>query len=55
MLDDFTLVGPNGTHHCLVLELVGPNVADSSTFPNYSPNRRCKGSISSRPTILGTE
>ncbi|KAG6176214.1 hypothetical protein E4U36_008178 [Claviceps purpurea] len=26
MLDHFTLVGPNGTHNCLVLELVGPNV-----------------------------
>lgn len=29
MLDDFTLDGPNGTHDCLVLELVGPNVADA--------------------------
>lgn len=28
LLDHFTLVGPNGSHHCLVLELVGPNVAD---------------------------
>ncbi|KAG5810591.1 hypothetical protein H9Q74_005726 [Fusarium xylarioides] len=28
MLDHFTLVGPNGAHDCLVLELVGPNVAD---------------------------
>ncbi|KAG5960454.1 hypothetical protein E4U57_008194 [Claviceps arundinis] len=28
VLDDFTLVGPNGTHNCLVLELVGPNVAE---------------------------
>ncbi|KAG6138389.1 hypothetical protein E4U28_004239 [Claviceps purpurea] len=28
MLDHFTLVGPNGTHNCLVLELVGPNVAE---------------------------
>ncbi|KAG6238257.1 hypothetical protein E4U25_001871 [Claviceps purpurea] len=26
MLNHFTLVGPNGTHNCLVLELVGPNV-----------------------------
>ncbi|KAJ3526925.1 hypothetical protein NM208_g10957 [Fusarium decemcellulare] len=29
MLDNFTVVGPNGTHDCLVLELVGPNVADA--------------------------
>ncbi|KAG6112145.1 hypothetical protein E4U13_004407 [Claviceps humidiphila] len=28
MLDHFTLVGPNGTHNCLVLELVGPNVQE---------------------------
>ncbi|KAM3414794.1 hypothetical protein BST61_g9943 [Cercospora zeina] len=28
MLDHFTLVGPNGSHNCLVLEIVGPNVAD---------------------------
>ncbi|KAG6283807.1 hypothetical protein E4U46_007630 [Claviceps purpurea] len=28
MLDYFTHVGPNGTHTCLVLELVGPNVAE---------------------------
>ncbi|KAF5982816.1 CMGC SRPK kinase [Fusarium coicis] len=28
MLDHFTLVGPNSSHDCLVLELVGPNVAD---------------------------
>ncbi|GKU06982.1 unnamed protein product [Fusarium langsethiae] len=28
LLDHFTLVGPNGSHDCLVLELVGPNVAD---------------------------
>ncbi|KAM0209687.1 hypothetical protein ACHAQD_011028 [Fusarium lateritium] len=29
MLDYFTLFGPNGSHDCLVLELVGPNVADT--------------------------
>lgn len=28
MLDYFTLVGLNGTHDCLVLELLGPSVAD---------------------------
>ncbi|KAG6236571.1 hypothetical protein E4U47_001131 [Claviceps purpurea] len=37
MLDHFTLVGPNGTHDCLVLELLGPNVQDIV-------QRRCKGS-----------
>jgi serine/threonine-protein kinase SRPK3 len=28
MLDHFQLDGPNGTHDCLVLELLGPSVAD---------------------------
>lgn len=28
MLDHFTILGPNGSHDCWVLELVGPNVAD---------------------------
>ncbi|KAH6949462.1 kinase-like domain-containing protein [Fusarium avenaceum] len=28
LLDTFTLVGPNGSHNCLVLEIVGPSVAD---------------------------
>ncbi|KAH9891394.1 protein kinase-like domain-containing protein [Xylariomycetidae sp. FL2044] len=28
LLDHFTIVGPNGSHNCLVLELLGPNVAD---------------------------
>ncbi|KAG5945206.1 hypothetical protein E4U59_006219 [Claviceps monticola] len=36
MLDHFTLDGPNGTHDCLVLELVGPNVQDVV-------QRSCKG------------
>ncbi|KGO64501.1 hypothetical protein PITC_099610 [Penicillium italicum] len=28
MLDDFDLKGPNGSHKCLVYELLGPNVPD---------------------------
>jgi serine/threonine protein kinase len=28
MLDDFDLEGPNGTHKCLVFELLGPSVPD---------------------------
>ncbi|KAG6307347.1 hypothetical protein E4U45_004941 [Claviceps purpurea] len=41
MLDHFTHVGPNGTHTCLVLELVGPNVAefvDCYGIDNRLPN-----------------
>ncbi|RGP69582.1 cmgc srpk kinase [Fusarium sporotrichioides] len=29
LLDHFTLEGPNGSHECLVLEIAGPNIADS--------------------------
>ena len=28
MMDSFHISGPNGTHECLVLELLGPSVAD---------------------------
>ncbi|KAG5952897.1 hypothetical protein E4U57_005762 [Claviceps arundinis] len=38
MLDHFTHVGPNGTHNCLVLELVGPNVAEFVEY--YCMNNR---------------
>ncbi|KAJ5824273.1 hypothetical protein N7447_006613 [Penicillium robsamsonii] len=36
MLDDFDLEGPNGSHKCLVYELLGPNVPDiiDANFPN---------------------
>ncbi|KAI1173936.1 kinase-like domain-containing protein [Nemania sp. FL0916] len=38
MLDHFTVDGPNGTHHCLVLELLGPSVPDVLEF-HYRDNR----------------
>jgi len=28
MQDSFQISGPNGTHECLVLDLLGPSVAD---------------------------
>lgn len=28
VVDDFNLEGPNGTHRCLVFELLGPSVPD---------------------------
>ncbi|CAI7677900.1 unnamed protein product [Penicillium manginii] len=36
MLDHFDLKGPNGSHKCLVYELLGPNVPDiiDASFPN---------------------
>lgn len=36
MVDDFDLEGPNGIHHCLVLELLGPSVPDfiDACFPD---------------------
>lgn len=36
MFDHFEEEGPNGTHGCLVLELLGPNVSDliDSTYSN---------------------
>ena len=29
MVDDFHVEGPNGTHHCLVFEVLGPSVPDT--------------------------
>jgi hypothetical protein len=29
MLDYFSVAGPNGTHDCLVLQLLGPNIPDA--------------------------
>ena len=28
LLDDFDLAGPNGSHKCLVQEILGPNIPD---------------------------
>ncbi|OQD71650.1 hypothetical protein PENPOL_c001G02047 [Penicillium polonicum] len=38
LLDNFLIEGPNGTHHCLVLECVGPSfelIEQSIDFNNY--------------------
>ena len=43
MLDSFTLAGPNGTHDCLVLKLLGPSVADIIEF--YCNDDRLPGSL----------
>lgn len=38
MIDDFDLTGPNGSHTCIVLDLVGPNVPDIIET-NFSDSR----------------
>ncbi|KAG6047301.1 hypothetical protein E4U39_000588 [Claviceps sp. Clav50 group G5] len=56
MLDHFTLVGPNGTHTCLVLELVGPNVAEF--VEHYGLYRRLPAKLAklfARQTLQGLD
>ncbi|WEW56754.1 hypothetical protein PRK78_002205 [Emydomyces testavorans] len=38
LLDDFTIRGPNGTHECLVTEVVARlrDLVDDATFPTYT-------------------
>jgi serine/threonine protein kinase len=43
MLDDFDLNGPNGSHKCLVYELLGPNVPD--TIDAHFPDGRLPGKL----------
>jgi serine/threonine-protein kinase SRPK3 len=42
LLDHFDHTGPNGTHRCLVLELLGPSVL--SEAESY-PSNRLPGNI----------
>lgn len=43
MLDDFDLIGPNGSHKCLVYELLGPNIPD--TIDAHFPEGRLPGKL----------
>jgi serine/threonine-protein kinase SRPK3 len=43
MLDDFDLNGPNGSHKCLVYELLGPNVL--GTIHAHFPDGRLPGKL----------
>ncbi|OJD15291.1 CMGC protein kinase [Emergomyces pasteurianus Ep9510] len=43
MLDDFDLEGPNGSHKCLVYELLGPNIPD--TIDAHFPDGRLPGKL----------
>lgn len=46
LLDDFSHAGPNGTHSCLVFELLGPSVAtvieNDGRLPGVLTKRACK-------------
>ncbi|KAG6307391.1 hypothetical protein E4U44_007740 [Claviceps purpurea] len=56
MLDHFTHVGPNGTHNCLVLELVGPNVAEFVEY--YRMNNRLPAKLAklfAKQTLQGLD
>lgn len=43
LLDSFDLRGPNGSHKCLVQELLGPNIPDA--IDAYFPSRRLPGKL----------
>lgn len=43
MLDHFTLVSPNGAHDCLILEMLGPSVAD--VVDSYCEDGRLPGRL----------
>lgn len=52
MLDHFQISGPNGTHDCLVLELLGENVPDlrerhfkGERLPGYFAKRIAKQAL----------
>lgn len=56
MLDNYDLKGPNGTHKCLVLELLGPSVPD--TIDTYFPDGRLPGKLAkgiARQALLGLD
>ncbi|RGP76702.1 heterokaryon incompatibility het-6 [Fusarium longipes] len=48
LLDHFTLVGPNGSHNCIVLEILGPSVRDIAYYrrlPSRIARRFAKQSL----------
>lgn len=46
LLDDFQHAGPNGTHTCLVFEVLGPNVL--TVFDAHCPHGRLPGKVAKR-------
>ena len=54
MQDSFQINGPNGTHECLVLELLGPSVAD--LLDTHSGIERLPGTLAktiAKQALLG--
>ena len=46
MLENFHLKGPNGSHNCLVFELLGPNIPD--IIDAHFPHGRLPGNLAKR-------
>jgi Serine/threonine protein kinase len=56
MLDNFDLNGPNGSHNCLVYELLGPNIPD--TIDTHFPYGRLPGKLAkiiAKQSLLGLD
>ncbi|KAF1351893.1 kinase-like domain-containing protein [Delphinella strobiligena] len=56
LLDDFKHTGPNGTHNCLILELLGPSVP--TVIEAHFPDGRLPGIIANRvamQVVLGLD
>lgn len=56
LLDTFTLKGPNGSHNCLVYELLGPNITD--TIEAQFPGRRLPGKLAktiAKQSLIGLD
>lgn len=55
-LDDFDIIGPNGTHICLVYELLGPNVPDA--LDAHFPHGRFPGKLAkmiAKQSLIGLD
>ena len=56
LLDNFNLNGPNGSHNCLVYELLGPNIPD--TIDAHFPHGRLPGKLAKiigKQSLLGLD
>ncbi|OAX80213.1 hypothetical protein ACJ72_05460 [Emergomyces africanus] len=56
MLDDFDLKGPNGSHKCLVYELLGPNIPD--IIDVHFPDGRLPGKLAkviAKQSLIGLD